>query len=436
MPGHIENSGSVAVGLVPGGAAGRMSSTRIVAVVCAAQIFAQIGAFTVAALLPTFIDTWHLTNTQAGWIIGAYYAAYTLGVPILASLTDRVDPKRVYLASTALTTAAFFGYAILADGVWSAVFFRALAGIGWAGTYMPGLKALSDLVEGPGQSRAVAAHAAAVGISGACSFALAGAVAGWLGWQWSMAVGGIGAALAFAIAAILLPGQPPQARRDHPPALLNFGPVFRNRSAMAYALGYMVHTWEMSSVRSWVVAFLVFAAANTGNAEPPVSPTVVATGLALLGVWASVSGNELAMRLGRRRFIFAVMIASMALALLIGHTAAMSYEIAAGLCIVYGMLVWADSSSLTAGAAGSASPGQRGSTLAIHSMMGYTGGFFGPLVVGLVLDLAGGRQDTSAWAFAFGSIAIVMVIGPLSLVLLKPKDLPGDRPRKRQVNPT
>jgi len=47
---------------------------------------------------------------------------------------------------------------------------------------MPGLKALSDLAEGPRQSRAVAAHAAAVGISGALSFGVAGAVHAWLGY--------------------------------------------------------------------------------------------------------------------------------------------------------------------------------------------------------------------------------------------------------------
>ena len=70
---------------------------------CAAQASAQIGAFSVAALIPTLIAAWGLSNTEAGWISGIYYAAYTLVVPLLASLTDRVDPKRVYLASVAVT---------------------------------------------------------------------------------------------------------------------------------------------------------------------------------------------------------------------------------------------------------------------------------------------------------------------------------------------
>jgi MFS family permease len=78
---------------------------------CAAQACAQIGAFSVAALLPTLIREWSLTNTEAGWIGGIYYAAYTLAVPLLSSLTDRVDPKRVYLLSVAVTALAFVRFA-------------------------------------------------------------------------------------------------------------------------------------------------------------------------------------------------------------------------------------------------------------------------------------------------------------------------------------
>ena len=50
---------------------------------------------------------------------------------------------------------------------------RALTGIGWAGTYMTGLKLLADQVDAKMMSRATAGHAASIGISGAVSFACA-----------------------------------------------------------------------------------------------------------------------------------------------------------------------------------------------------------------------------------------------------------------------
>jgi Arabinose efflux permease len=146
-------------------------------------VCAQIGAYTWPALLPGFIREWHLTNSEAGWITGVFYAAYTLAVPVLVTLTDRVDARAVYLSGVALTVASHFGFAAFADGFWSAMVARALAGVGWAGTYMTGLKLLADRVDPVLMSRAVAGHAASIGIAGAVSFAFAGALNQWWGWR-------------------------------------------------------------------------------------------------------------------------------------------------------------------------------------------------------------------------------------------------------------
>jgi len=393
---------------------------------CAAQALAQIGAFSVAALLPTLIDTWSLSNTEAGWISGIYYAAYTLAVPLLSSLTDRVDPKRVYLGSVALTAVAFAGFAWVASGFWSALAFRALMGAGWAGSYMPGLKALSDLAEGAQQSRAVAAHAAAVGVSGALSFGVAGAANAWFGWQWALVPGALGAALAFGLVLVGLAARPLRPGAGPRSALLDFRPILRNRSALAYSVAYCVHTWEMSALRGWVVTFLTFAAARTPGAWTPLAPATVATVMGLLGVWASVYGNELAMRFGRRRFILGTMLTSGALASVVGFSAALPYAGVAALVLLYAILIWSDSSSLTAGSAGSAEPGRRGATLAVHSTLGYAGGFLGPLALGATLDFLGGAS-VLGWGLAFGHVTVALLLGAIAFVWLRPADLAGDR---------
>jgi predicted MFS family arabinose efflux permease len=403
-----------------------MPLNRAAVAMCAAQACAQIGAFAVAALLPTLIATWSLSNTEAGWLAGIYYAAYTLVVPVLSSLTDRVDPRRVYLGSVALTAIAFVGFAWLATGFWSALACRALMGAGWAGSYMPGLKALSDLAEGPQQSRAVAAHAAAVGVSGALSFGVAGAVNAAFGWQWALMPGAIGAAAAFVLVLAWLPPRPVSPPTGSRGALLDFRPVLRNRSALAYSVAYCVHTWEMSALRGWVVAFLTFVAARAPESWVPLAPATVASAMGLLGVWASVWGNELAMRFGRRRFILGTMLASAALAAVIGFSAALPYAAAAGLVLVYAVLIWSDSSSLTAGSAGSAEPGRRGATLAVHSTLGYAGGFLGPLALGATLDLLGGAS-VRGWGVAFAHVTVALLLGAVLFVWLRPADLAGDR---------
>ena len=149
-------------------------TSRFVAAMVAAQVLTQIGAFTLPALLPTYIERWSLSGTEAGWLIGIFFAAYVPAVPVLLALTDRVPSRRIYLVGTGATALAHLGFALLADGFWSGLAFRALAGIGWAGAYMPGLKAVADPLTGTAQTRAVSWHAAGVGFAGSFSFLIAG----------------------------------------------------------------------------------------------------------------------------------------------------------------------------------------------------------------------------------------------------------------------
>src|SRR5690606_8217128 len=119
---------------------------------CLAEVLGMLGFSTFQALIPTFQAEWDISNTEAGWISGIYFAGYVGAVPVLSAFTDRVDAKKVVLASLAVGGGASLAFAVFADGFWGALLWRALQGVGLAGTYMPGLKALSDRVEGPGQS--------------------------------------------------------------------------------------------------------------------------------------------------------------------------------------------------------------------------------------------------------------------------------------------
>lgn len=407
-----------------------ITPSRLVVLVCAAQALGQIGAYTWPALLPDFIARWHLSNSEAGWITGVFYASYTLFVPILVTLTDRVDPRAVYLGGVGLTIASHLAFAVVADGFWTAAAARVLAGIGWAGTYMTGLKLLADRVDARLMSRAVAGHAASMGIAGALSFVFAGTVSAWLGWRGAFAAAAACAALAWCMVLLCAPAHQYALSGTRREALFDFRPVLRNRSAMAYAIGYCVHTWELNALRGWAVAFLAYVAASTGSDQPWLAPTAVATAMGLIGTWASVAGNELSIRLGRQRLVRLAMTGSMLCAAVIGFVGPYAYALAATLVLVYALFIWLDSSSLTAGAAGGAEAHRRGATLAVHSMLGYAGGFVGPLVIGWTLDIAGG-MSARGWGLAFLHIAVITLIGRLCFRWLRPRDLAGDRQSTR-----
>jgi len=388
-----------------------VTAAHFAAAIVAAQVLAQIGTFTLPALLPGFIARWSLTGAEAGWLIGAFFAAYVAAVPVLVALTDRIPARRIYMLGTGLTALSHLGFVLFADGFWSALVLRLVAGAGWAGCYMPGLKVLADRLEGAEQSRAVGLHAAGVGVAGAASFAVAGALNALAGPGAAFLFGGVAALLALLIGAAVMPrGAPHRDPGRSPTALLDFRPVLRNRAAMAWIAGYTVHTWELAVLRAWGVTFLAAAIAWHGAPAWMPGPNAIFTAAGLLGIAVSLTGNEVAQRFGRLRVVTVAMGAGAVFALMTGFSALVSAPLAALCVLTWNAAIYLDSSALTAGTVQAADKDRRGATMGLHSMCGYAGGFLGPIIVGIALDLAG-PTDAMGWALAFGHVAPVTLIG-------------------------
>ena len=393
-----------------------MSDRVLILVFCIAEVLGMLGISSFAALLPEMQAEWSLNNADAGWITGIYFAGSLVAVPVLVGLTDRMDPRRIYLASAALGGASLLGFALIADGFWSGLAFRTMSGVALAGTYMPGLKALTDRVAEKIRPRAVAFYTASFGIGGSLSFLISGEVAAAWSWQAAFAVVALGTPFSMAFA-----GWAMTARRGAIPVkpkthLLDFRPVFRNREAMAYISAYTAHNFELFGFRGWIVAFLVFSQ----SLQPDYASwnvILIVTVITLIAVPASVVGGELAMRYGRRRLLYTVMTTSAIIAATIGFTGASSFPLVVGLAILYGLFISADSAAITTGAIGAAPPGGRGAVMAVHSSIGFMGSFLGPLAFGLVLDAAGDAHPWG-WGLAFAAMGLGVIMGPLALMLL------------------
>jgi MFS family permease len=142
------------------------SAFRLTVVLCLAEVLGMAGTMTFPALLPAFFAQWGIGNVEAGWINGVFHGGYVAAVPVLVTLTDRVDPRRIYLFSTAISALALLGFALFADGMWSATLYRTIGGVGLAGTYMPGLRILSDNTAGPRQGRYLSFYTACYALVG------------------------------------------------------------------------------------------------------------------------------------------------------------------------------------------------------------------------------------------------------------------------------
>jgi MFS family permease len=128
-----------------------MRGRALIIAMCVGQVGNLLPHVVVPAVMVNhLIPLWGLTNAQAGLLAAAYAAGYMLAVPVLSSLTDRIDARKLLLMGSLASAAATIAFGALAQGMTSAMILWGLAGIGFAGAYMPGLRALTDRLE-PGE---------------------------------------------------------------------------------------------------------------------------------------------------------------------------------------------------------------------------------------------------------------------------------------------
>ena len=372
-----------------------------------------------AALLPQFIDLWHLSATEAGWLLGVMSLFSLLASPAIA-LTDRVDARWVMLAGTAFNIVGYAGFGLFADGLVSAMCFRALLGVGFVLSYMPGVKAMGDRLDHAHQAQATSIYVSSFSICSSLSVVTAGTVAAYAGWRWSFAVPTLTNLMAAVMLLFFLPPARQQpvtgAAAARPPGLFDFRSVTTNRPAMGFVIAGFSHSVELLAMRGWTVAFLAFVATLHPGSAPAWNLSLIATLLILVGVPTGMLGGTLGTRFGLARVATSILVVSGLVSMVVGFAGQWPYWLFfLGPLLVHNILVTADAGVLSAGVMSRADPQRRGSTVAFYTMVGSVGSFTGPVLFGAVLDATGGRQSASAWGFAFASIGVVGLAAALAL---------------------
>jgi MFS family permease len=386
---------------------------RLVFLLCLAEVLSMAGFAAYPAFLPTLRRDWAMSGTEAGFIGGAFFFGYMLAVPFLSGITDRIDARTVFAGSCLLATAGTAGFAWLADGVLSAALLQALAGAGLAGTYMPGLKALTDRlasrIEDRRQARYIAFYTATFGIGTSLSLLVAGSLGRQLPWTDAFALLALGPLAAALLIWVFLPPLAPHGASEAP-WLPNFPRVLAEPGLRPYLSGYAVHCWELFGLRSWLVAFIAFAY-GASAATPFLTPAEAAAAINLIGLPASILGNEAAGVLGRKRWIAGIMAASGLLCWLAGMSAAWPGWLMLAILGVYFAVIMGDSAALTAGMIAATPLNQRGAAMALYSFLGFGAGFISPLAFGAALDAA--QSTPYAWTLAFGTLGTGCLIWAL-----------------------
>jgi MFS family permease len=392
---------------------------------------AEIGTMFVfnnySALLPILQKEWSLTNSEAGWIFSSYQIGYILAVVVLTSLTDYVNTKYIYVITSFWAGLAGILFSWWAEGFYSAMILRTLMGIGFAGTYMPGLRMVSERFLPQERGRAVGIYVGAFTLGAAISLFFTGILHSLIRWRWAFFITSLGPIAGGMIALVKLNGvAKTKAEEESKIPLME---VVRNKPALMMIGGYAAHMWEMFGVRGWIVAFLT-ACLLTANyrLEKAVNLSATISGaVTLVGALSNMLGGTLSDRFGRANTIIVVMLGSGAISLFFGWTREWPFIVLIILAIVYGFMITGESSVLSAGITELAQPGGLGRTMALQSLLGWGAASVSPIVFGYVLDLTNSPETLSRfgyvsnWGWAFMVLGLGGLMGPVIIWRLKKK---------------
>lgn len=378
-----------------------------------------------SALLPILQKEWSLTNVQAGWIYSSYQIGYILSVVSFVSLTDYTSPKYIYILTAFWSGVSGILFSLWADGFYSALILRTLMGVGLAGTYMPGLRMVSEKFEPRERGRAVGIYVGAFSLGISLSLFLTGFIHSLLSWRWTFFITSLGP-IGGGIIAYFQLGEVTRggAKGEKKVSLYE---VLRNRPALMMIGGYVAHMWEMFGMRGWLVAFLT-ACLLTAQVDFPKAvnlSAVIAGVVTLVGAVSNVLGGTLSDRFGRANTITVVMLGSGLLSLLIGWTRTFPIYLVLILSILYGFMVTGESSALSTGITELAQPGGLGRTMALQSLLGFGAASLSPIAFGYILDLTNPPDALSRfgyfpnWGWAFMVLGIGGLAGPFVISRVK-----------------
>jgi len=278
---------------------------------------------------------------------------------------------------------------------------------------MPGLKLLTDILPIKNQSRGTAFYTSSFSIGTALSFYLSGIFDSNYGWQFSFYINSLGPIFSlFLFILFIKKSSKKSSNKFNINHLIN---VLKNKKIIGYALTYFIHNIELFTFRSWIIIFLFFSLSLqiNSNFNNFIQPATIAAIISLIAMPSSVIFNELTRFYKREKLLNIILYFAALTPILLGIFSNANFIFILILVFIYGIIIPADSSIITAGLISSTEPDYKGTAMGVHSFIGFSGAVLGPIIFGVLLDLGGGKNSYFFWLISFFSIGLIMLTGPL-----------------------
>lgn len=344
---------------------------------------------------------WNLDAGGIGWLTNATQAGFIVGTLAFATsgLADRCRASRIFFVSSMVGALANAGFALVSEGLLSALAFRLLIGLCLAGIYPIGMKLILTWTQ-KHSGFALALLVGMLTLGTALPHAIRAIGANWP-WQAVVLTSSVltlaGGILVFRQGeGPFLSLRPAAGRRAfnwrdafHP---------FRIDDFRAAALGYFGHMWELYAFWT-IIPLLLIGSSNmhtSGLATAAMTFVIIAA-----GTLGCITGGLLVKWFGSGRIAFAALLTSGVCCCVYPLLAQFAPGLTTALFIVWGIAVVADSPQFSNLSAQACPPEQVGAALAIQNSIGFA---LTLIAIFLVTSLYAVLGDYVSWILLPGPV--------------------------------
>ena len=384
----------------------------VVALLAAGMLINYVDRGNLSTAAPLIKDQLHLTNTQAGILLSAFFWTYTPFQPVAGWLAERINPYRTLAIGVAIWSAATALIGV-AGGFLGLLLLRLLLGMGESTIFPCNAKILArDLApERLGSANGL------IGVGQALGPAIGTFAGGMLmashGWRPVFVLFGVLSGLWLIPWIMVARRASARWHTSASPAPPSFGAILARRECWGASLGHFAHNYALYFLVTWLPLYLVKA---RGFSLPQMSElgallyvlyavSTQATGL-VADRWIAAGASSSRVRKSIVTIGHLGVATCMAVCALGGPTASVVGLVASGLFLGMNTATIFPIGQILGG------PHAAGKWMGVQNCLANLAGILAPIITGYVVDVTG------KFGLAFALAAVVSLIGIVGWVVI------------------
>ncbi len=382
-----------------------------VALLAVCEVLALALWFSATAVIPALRAEFALGDLQASLFSSAVAVGFVCGTLVSAvlGLSDRVDPRRLFMIAALMAAAANALVLAVPPGSGGMIGLRFVTGVCMAGLYPVGMKIVATWAKGDtGLLVGLLVGALTLGSAAPHLFNAAGGI----DWRFTL----IAASALAAVAGLLISfvGLGPNIAKSPPFKPSAALQAWTNKAMRLANFGYFGHMWELYAMWAWIGVFFhaSFRTAVSDSAQAVLMANLSTFAVIGAGAIGSLGAGILADRLGRTTITIAAMAVSGTCAGFIGLLFGGAPWALATVAIIWGIAIVADSAQFSSSVIELSDSEWVGTMLTVQTSVGF-------LITLVTIHLVPVFVEALTWRWAFAPLAIGPVLGMIAMARLR-----------------